>query len=61
MPGGVEANQPLDFTEGYSLQAPIGRMMKPEEITGIVEFLISDKSSYCTGGLFPVDGGWTAW
>ena len=39
----------------------MGRMMKSGELSGIVEFLLSDKSSYVTGAEFKVDGGWTAW
>jgi NAD(P)-dependent dehydrogenase (short-subunit alcohol dehydrogenase family) len=35
-------------------------MMEVGEICGIVEFLISDKASYCTGGIYPIDGGYTA-
>jgi NAD(P)-dependent dehydrogenase (short-subunit alcohol dehydrogenase family) len=30
------------------------------EISGLVEYLISEKSSYCTGAMFTLDGGWTA-
>ena len=61
LPGGIYAGQPKDFVEKYSSNTPMGRMMKPNEITGIVEYLLSDKSSYCTGGTYTVDGGWTAW
>ena len=32
----------------------------PEEVAELVYFLASDKSSFCTGGLFPIDGGLTA-
>ncbi len=61
VPGGVFDGQPAEFVQKYSQQVPIGRMMNPTEITGIVEFLISDQASYCSGGIFTVDGGWTAW
>jgi len=37
------------------------RMMKKNEVNGIIEFLCSTKSSYVTGTTFVVDGGWTAW
>jgi NAD(P)-dependent dehydrogenase (short-subunit alcohol dehydrogenase family) len=61
VPGGVENGQSQDFIDAYSKHTPMGRMAKVEEICGLVEFLISDKASYCTGGVYPVDGGWTAW
>ncbi|MDE6853844.1 MAG: SDR family oxidoreductase [Muribaculaceae bacterium] len=32
----------------------------PEEVAELVYFLASDSSSFCTGGLFPIDGGLTA-
>lgn len=60
-PGGVRHRQSAEFQDEYGKYAPIGRMMEVEEISGIVEFLISDKASYCTGAVFKVDGGWTAW
>ncbi len=41
-------------------QIPMGRMATPEDITGLALFLASDESSFCTGGLYMVDGGRTA-
>tara|TARA_R110000824_G_scaffold56794_2_gene155091 strand:- start:22739 stop:23416 length:678 start_codon:yes stop_codon:yes gene_type:complete len=61
VPGGVEHNQTSEFKDKYSFYTPIGRMMKVKEINGIVEYLISDKSSYTTGAEFKIDGGWTSW
>lgn len=61
VPGGVKAGQGEEFQKAYGERTPLGRMMDVEETTGLVEFLLSDKSSYCTGGLYPLDGGWTAW
>ena len=61
IPGGVEHNQSEKFKEKYNQQTPMKRMMKTNEITGILEYLISDKSSYTTGTEFKIDGGWTAW
>ena len=35
----------------------IKRFAKPVEVSHVVAFLASDRSSYCTGSEFTVDGG----
>jgi len=39
---------------------PIGRLGQPEDIAGLAVYLASDESSWVTGSIFPVDGGYLA-
>ena len=39
---------------------PIGRLGQPDDIAGLAVYLASDESSWVTGSIFPVDGGYLA-
>jgi NAD(P)-dependent dehydrogenase (short-subunit alcohol dehydrogenase family) len=39
---------------------PLGRLGQPEDIAGLAVYLASDESSWVTGSIFPVDGGYLA-
>jgi 3-oxoacyl-[acyl-carrier protein] reductase len=43
----------------YTPRIPLGRRASSEEIADVVTFLVSEKSSYVTGQIWFVDGGWT--
>jgi NAD(P)-dependent dehydrogenase (short-subunit alcohol dehydrogenase family) len=42
----------------FMAHTPMRRTGRPEELVGPVLFLASDLSSYVTGALVPVDGGY---
>ncbi len=46
-----------EFMKSVLPQIPLGRIAQPEEMSGMVLFLVSDASSYITGSTFAVDGG----
>ena len=43
-----------------SARIPLGRYGHPEEVARMMLFLASDDSSFCTGGVYMVDGGRSA-
>lgn len=61
VPGGVFNQHHEEFVRRYSARAPMGRMATSDDLVGMVIYLASDASRYCTGQQFIVDGGLTAW
>lgn len=43
----------------FIARQPIGRLGKPEEIAALAVYLASDESSYTTGTIHIIDGGWS--
>ena len=64
-PGMVDTGMIRDFTGDSDISpigdmVPLGRPGKPEDMVGLLVFLASEESAYCTGAEFVADGGATA-
>ncbi|SFN10245.1 MULTISPECIES: glucose 1-dehydrogenase [Actinomadura] len=46
-----------DNADAFMKALPLGRMGKSQEVSGLIVYLASDDSSYCTGSEVLVDGG----
>ena len=57
---GPDAAHQQALLDQFALGVPLGRVGAPEEVARAALFLASDDSSFVTGTLLFVDGGWTA-
>lgn len=62
-PGGIETPMTRPYGaesaagESPAYRSPIARIGRPDEVANLVLWVASDKSSYCTGSEFVIDGG----
>jgi NAD(P)-dependent dehydrogenase (short-subunit alcohol dehydrogenase family) len=56
----AQAADPATVLRERTASHPIGRLGSPEDIAGLAVFLASDESSWMTGSILPVDGGYLA-
>jgi len=54
----LSGQNPADVYAGLNTIQPLGRIGQADEIAASVAFLLSDESSFTTGSLFSVDGGY---
>ena len=58
--GGQTFSTVEDIQEATAESSPLKRYGEPEEVAKLMLFLASDDSSYCSGGVYMVDGAVTA-
>lgn len=56
-PGIIESDMTQNIPEEVIKQIPLKRMGKPEEVAGLVKYLMSEDASYITGQVISINGG----
>lgn len=51
---------PADVQSAFANSHPLKRMAKMQEVADFILFLLSEKAGFCSGGVYPIDGGYLA-
>lgn len=54
------SSEPAAAYASFIARQPMGRLGRPEEVAALAVYLASDESAFTTGGVYVIDGGWTA-
>jgi citronellol/citronellal dehydrogenase len=58
---GLDSNYTDEERRRWASAVPLGRLGRPEEVSGLIAFLATDAGAYITGTTLVVDGGVDAW
>ncbi|MGE0970871.1 SDR family NAD(P)-dependent oxidoreductase [Klebsiella sp. WOUb02] len=51
---------PASVQRAFADSHPLKRMAKMQEVADFILFLLSEKAGFCSGGVYPIDGGYLA-
>ena len=54
----ASGGDPDKVWKSYEARQPMGRLGAPQEIAALAVYLASDESSFTTGAIHVIDGGW---
>lgn len=58
---GRSADEWVAAEDNFKKRIPMGRLGRPDEVAAVLDFLLSDRSSYMTGQIIHPNGGQLSW